>query len=420
MLKRIIIILAALAVYTGCFPSGSTEEKPTYSISGEIIDPDSSLERLLFDTHVIATEKTTGKFYAGSVGTDDVVTCRYSLEDIPSGEYVLRFTSPLYETAEYSVDLNGDKTLDVSLFPIPLFSLDVKEIHIAPRVKSFVFSVTNLKDQKISLHMKPDFGIRRFIEKLSGFQKLADSDRWYCELAPGETKQVTLQARHDDEESIREGSIAISVDGVYQSSLPFVIETSNLDFYANLIGRVTDSQGHPLKDISVYCNCTDTIVLTDEDGRYHFDDLPYLSQVQVIALSEFYNWKTSEFKEYVRDEIEIDLTLEPCSNHLTFDRKEIDFGTGSISHPGAPVSFDINVTAETDAPVLFQVQTKVIGGDVYPGLHYIANGTIISSGRLWFQLDRSVAHVGDFEFTAIVKTDCAGVYLIPIKFSNTE
>ena len=105
---------------------------------------------------------------------------------------------------------------------------------------------------------------------------------------------------------------------------------------------------------------------------------------------------------------------------MTLDRKEIDFGTGSISNAGSPVAFEINVTAETDAPVLFQVMTKVIGGNVYPGLHYVANGTFISSGRLWFQLDRSVGNVGDFEFTAILKTDCAGVYLIPIKFSNTE
>ena len=105
---------------------------------------------------------------------------------------------------------------------------------------------------------------------------------------------------------------------------------------------------------------------------------------------------------------------------MTLDRKEIDFGTGSVSHPGDPVSFEINVTAETDAPVMFQVQTKVLGGNTYPGLNYIANGTIQSTKKLWFQLDRSVGNVGDFQFTAILTTDNAGVYLIPIKFSNTE
>jgi hypothetical protein len=420
MLKRIAYILAALTLFSGCIPFNSTDNKPAYSISGEIIDPDASLSRLLADMHVTATDKLEGKVYAGAVGSEDAKTCRYSLKDIPSGEYVLTFSSPFYEKAEYSLDLKGDKTLDVSLSPIPQIRLDVQEIHIAPRVKSTVFSVTNLTEREITLNLKPEFEIDRFIENLSGFQKASETIGWRCNLAPGETRQVTLKAKHDDEESIREGLIAINVDGIYQSSLPFVVETTSRDFFANLVGRVTDMQGKPLKDISVYCNCTDTIVLTDADGHYSFDDLPYMSQVSVIALSEIYNWKQSEFKEYVRDEIDIDLALEPCTNHLTFDRKEIDFGTGSISHAGNPVSFEINVTAETDAPVQFQVLTKVIGGNVYPGLNYIANGTFQSSGRLWFQLDRSVGNVGDFAFSAILRTDCAGVYLIPIKFSNTE
>ena len=420
MMKRVLLILAALAVLAGCNPSPNTEDQATYSITGEIMDPDASLSRLLADMHVTATEKSSGKVHAGTVGSEDAKTCRYLLENIPSGEYVLKFTSPFYEAAEYSVDLKGDKTLDVTLSPIPQVSLDVQEIHIAPRVKSAVFSVTNLTTREISLNLKPDAVINPFIESLSGFRKDSETIGWRCSLAPGETRQVTLKARHDDQISVREGIIAINVDSIFQSSLPFVIETTNRDFYANLVGRVTDQQGHPLKDIPIYCNCTETIVLTDEDGRYSFDDLPYISQVSIIALSEFYNWKQSEFKEYVRDEIEIDLSLEPCTNHLTLDRKAVDFGTGSISHAGDPVSFDINVTAETEEPVSYLVMTKVIGGDVYPGLHYAANGMFQSSGRLWFQLDRSVGKVGDFKFSAILRTDCAGTYLIPITFSNTE
>ena len=420
MMKKAASILAAVAVLAGCNPSSHTEDNSAYSISGEIMDPDASLSRLLADMHVTATEKSSGKIHVGSVGTEDSKTCRYLLENIPSGEYVLKFTSLFYEAAEYSVDLKGDKTLDVSLSPIPQISLDVQEIHIAPREKATVFSVTNLTTREISLNLKPDAAIDPFIESLSGFQKASETIGWRCNLAPGETKQITLKARHDDQISVREGLIAINVDSILQTSLPFVVETSNRDFYANLVGRVTDPQGHPLKDISIYCNCMETIVRTDEDGRYSFDDLPYMSQVCVIALSESYNWKQSDFREYVRDEIGIDLTLEPCTNHLTFDKREIDLGTGSISKSGDPVSAYINITTETDEPVSFLVMTKVIGGDVFPGLHYTANGTFTSSGQLWFQLDRSVGNVGDFEFSFILKTDCAGTYLIPIKFSNTE
>ena len=418
MVKKVAAILVALAVVSGCVSSIPTEE--TYGISGEIIDPDACLARSLDGMRVSATDKSTGKTYAGSVGTEDAVTCRYSVENLPSGEYVLGFSSPYYEPAEYSLALQGNKTRDVTLTPIPLFSLDVDALHFAPRVTTREFSITNVTGKPISMGLFPSDVIALLVRRIPGFQKMTETIGWRCQLEAGETKVVAVEIKHDDKESLLEGSLALEIDGRRLSSIPLVIETTSRDFYANLVGRVTDMQGRPLKDIPVYCNCTDTIVLSDEDGRYSFDDLPYLSQVQVIALSEFYNWKTSEFKEYVRDELEINLVLERCQNHLVLDRKEIDFGTGSVSQSADPVSFEINVTAETDTPVMFQVQTKVLGGDVYPGLHYIANGMFQSSQRLWFQLDRSVGSVGDFEFTAILKTDCAGVYLIPIKFSNTE
>lgn len=420
MLKRVACFLTALTIVAGCNPSEKTDDTPTYTLTGEITDPDASLTRLLTDMHVTATDASNGKVYAGSVGSEDSKTCRYVLKDLPSAEYALVFSSPYYETAEYSVNLKGDKTLDVSLSPIPQVSLDVQEIRIAPRMKSTVFSITNLTAKEITLMLKPNAGIGMFIEKLSGLQKMSGTMGWRGNLAPGETRQITLQVTHDQEESVREGLFAIHVDNIYQTSIPFIVETSHLDFYANLVGRVTDTQGHPLENIPIYCDCTDTIVQTDADGRYSFDDLPYRSQVSVIALPEFYNWKQSEFKAYALDEIEINLTLEPCTNHLVLDRTSIDFGTGSISNPGDPVTFYIDVTAETDDPVMFLVQTKVVGGNVCPGLHYTANGSFISSLRLRFQLDRSVGQVGDFALTAILRTDCAGVYFIPIRFSNTE
>ena len=420
MLRRIACILAAVVMVPGCFPVNQAEDTPTYTLTGEIIDPDASVARLMADMHVTATNRSNGNVYAASVDTDDSKTCRYLLEKIPSAEYSLVFSSPFYETAEYSLDLKSDKTLDVNLSPIPRVSLDVQEIHIAPREKSTVFSVTNLTGKEVSLYLRPHGEFIQLIEKLSGLQKVSEYTAWRGTMAPGETRKVTLQVRHDLEESVREGFFDIQVNGIHDTSLPFAIETTHLDFYGNLVGRVTDGQGHPLADIPIYCDCTDTIVLTDAEGRYSFDDLPYLSLVSVTALPEFYNWKRSESKPYVIDEIEIDLALEPCTNHLVLDRTSVDFGTGSISNPGDPVSCEINVTAEKDDPVMFLVQTKVIGGDVYPGLNYTANGSFQSSLRLRFQLDRSVGKVGDFSFTAILKTDNAGVYMIPVRFSNTE
>ena len=212
----------------------------------------SEVARLVADMNVSATNRSNGSVYAASVGTDDSKTCRYLLKDLPSAEYTLVFSSPFYETAEYSLDLKGDKTLDVTLSPIPQVSLDVQEIHIAPREKSAVFSVTNLTGKEITLHLRPQGGTTRLIEKLSGFQKVSESSAWCGTMAPGETRQVTLLVRHDLEESVLEGFFDIQVNGIHDTSLPFVIETTHLDFYANLVGRFTDGQCRQLADIPVY------------------------------------------------------------------------------------------------------------------------------------------------------------------------
>ena len=418
MIRRIAAILAALAVFSGCNPSARKEE--TFCITGRIIDPDGCLVRSIDGMRVSATDKSAGKTYTGTVGTEDEVTCRYSVENLPSGDYVLSFSSPYYEPAEYPLSLRADKTLDVTMKPLSLFSLDVAELRFASRVTTREFTITNLMDKSVYLSLLPDDTVALLVRNISGLQRMTQVLGWQGLLEAGETRVLTVEIQHDGKESLLEGSLAVEIDGMRLSSLPLVIETTSRDLYGNLVGRVTDGQGHPLKDISVYCNCTDTVVLTDEDGRYSFDDLPYLSQVRVIAFSEFYQWKESEFKNYVRDEIEIDLSLERCRNHLVLGRQEIDFGTGSVSRSTAPVSAEIDVTAETDDPVQFSVLTKVIGGETYPGLNFVANGQFQSSLKLWFQLDRSIGQVGDFRFTAVLKTDSAGTYLIPVRFSNTE
>ena len=249
-MKRIIYILVALAVLFGCHPNNPIEEKPTYSITGEIIDPDGSLARLLADMHVTATDKSSGMVYAGSVGTEDSRTCRYSLNDIPAGEYVLVFSSPYFETAEYSLDLKGNKTLDVTLSPIPLLSLGVKELYFAPRVKTLEFSITNLTTKPLSLSLAPDDIVRFLVKSIPGFTKTDGDRKWRCQLNAGETKSVSVVIMHDDHESLLEGSLDIEVDNIKQSSIRFVIETTSKDFYANLVGRITDVQGN--LDVSIF------------------------------------------------------------------------------------------------------------------------------------------------------------------------
>ena len=159
---------------------------------------------------------------------------------------------------------------------------------------------------------------------------------------------------------------------------------------------------------------------TDENGMYSFDDVTGSSMFRVAAISEYYKFKESDFIEYVVDELVADLTLEPCTNHLILDRKEVDFGTGSISQASAPETVTVNITAETDEPVYYNLQVFNTEFGTVPGLGYFPTAQYIETyPQITFQLSRSVSTEGTFKLNAFLKTDTAGAYIIPITFTNT-
>ena len=160
--------------------------------------------------------------------------------------------------------------------------------------------------------------------------------------------------------------------------------------------------------------------MTDENGRYSFDEISGSSMFRVAAISEYYKFKESDFIEYVIDELVADLTLEPCTNHLILDRKEVDFGTGSISQADKPESITINITAETEESVYYNLQVYNTEFGVVPGLLYSPTAQYIENyPQITFQLSRSISDVGTFKLNAFLKTDNAGAYIIPITFTNT-
>ena len=153
---------------------------------------------------------------------------------------------------------------------------------------------------------------------------------------------------------------------------------------------------------------------------YSFDDVTGSSMFRVAAISEYYKFKESDFIEYVVDELVADLTLEPCTNHLILDKKEVDFGTGSISQSSAPETVTVNITAETDEPVYYNLQVFNTEFGAVPGLNYYPTAQYIENyPQITFQLSRSVSTEGTFKLNAFLKTDTAGAYIIPITFTNT-
>ena len=422
MLKKVAYLLAIMAVFSGCKENlPDPQDNEVFSVSGQIIEPNADYSRLMLDLRVTAKNNSNGKFYTGTVVLETSNICQYSFTDIPKGEYDILFSSSLYENLRYPIRVDGNKTLDVALSPIAMASLSVKKLLFATREKYQEFTITNISGKDFYFTLKLDPVADRLVYTLSGLRKV--SEGWFGELAAGETKRISIEISRSETES-KEGTLGIWVNGIHDLSIPFVVETTNKDFYADVVGQVTDTQGNPLKDIPVFCDCSGTMTLTDMNGRYRFDEIPYRSLIQVTAFPEFYNIKRSEDKEYEIKEVALNLTLEPCTNHLTFDKREIDFGTGSISASGGPETISITATSETGEPVAYYMESE-LGQDgvatIIPGLGCNpVNGMFISPETFTFQLDRSKSKVGEFQPSFILTTENAGAYFFPIKFTNTK
>lgn len=417
-MKRLSLFVLCLAVFAAC-GEPALEEEAKYSISGKITDPAANGRRLLTGINAVVRGESGGVVFDGPVDLSDTISCRYAIKDIPSGVYDIVFSGSYYEASSYRVAVKSDSNLDVDLSPVKLLSIDTDNLYFGPRVKTREFTVTNVSGHDLNISLR---GGR--IQSITNCRK--QDYGWLLTLSSGETKRLTVEVRHE-QEGVEEGYLKFFATGPQEwaeTMIPIKIETTSRDFYANLVGRVCDTEGHPLKGIPIFCECTDTPAITDEDGRYSFEDLPYRSSFRVTALPEYYKCKDSDFVEYVIDEIVVDLVLEPCTNHLVLDRKEIDFGTGSISAAAAaeynPETITIKMTAETDEPVYYNLHVYNTEFGVVPGLNYWPTAQYVENyDTLTFTLSRGVSNEGTFRLNALLRTDTAGAYLIPITLTNT-
>ena len=417
-MKRIALFFICLAVLAAC-GEPAVEEEQKYTISGKIIDPDANGKRLL--TGINATVSGTGGVvFNGPVNLSDTISCKYTIKDIPAGRYDLIFSGSAYKDSKYSLDVKEDVNLDVEMSPVLLVSVDKEILVFESRVKSQQFSITNISGQDLILLIRPGGGSGRFIRNLTPGSK--QEGGWLLNLAAGVTQRITVEVFHE-QEGVEEGQLEIcpvNTQEWVESTLPVRMETTSRDFNANLVGKVCDTQGNPLEGILMYCGCDGQTTLTDENGLYSFDDITGSSMFRVAAISEYYKYKESDFIEYVVDELVADFTLEQCTNHLIFDQKEVDFGTGSISQASAPESITVNITAETDVPVYYNLQVFNTEFGAVPGLGYFPTAQYIEIyPQIKFQLSRSVSNEGTFKLNAFLKTDTAGAYIIPITFTNT-
>jgi hypothetical protein len=418
MKKFICLLFAALTFFTACEEKGPVMPESYYSISGEISDADGDLLRLTATPILVNVADRKGQ----SVFSDEFSLTEedrsFSIPDLPAGKYSLVFRAAYYEDLSCEIIVEKDVVQNATLKPIHCFTVDQTSLSFPPRVSTRAFNLTNTsgKDLRISFRTTK-LGVSS-ISKIANTQSV--SATWNISLAAGETRKIDVEVNHlDFGEETGYLDISAETDGQRYAfiRIPMSIVTDDKTFGPTVLGRVTDKQGKPLQGVLLVCD--GRTMQSGEDGRYVFDAPFHSSMVNVAAYSEFYNYQVSEQHESVADDIEINFALEPCANHLTLDKTEVAFGTGSISGSSGIETIQITLTAEKADPVTCRLG-QFLTDQPFPGFIYSPTlVTMEKTGQLEFTLSREVGNEGTSQFTLILTTDTAGTYFIPVSFTNT-
>ena len=197
------------------------------------------------------------------------------------------------------------------------------------------------------------------------------------------------------------------------------IETSERDVCANLRGTVRDVDGNPLEGVAVWNSCSETITYTDENGEYSFDVLPYISMIRTEVFSEYHAFQTKS-EEYAVREFVMDFALEPVQKHITFDRKDIDFGEGRIVEGAEKEKFEVNATSDTGEWVEFSIVSTTREAD-FAVTWNPASGTIRPNTKFVFSLARERSKgLGEYVRNIVVRTKDAGSYVLTVTYRNVE
>lgn len=417
-MKRLLFLI--LIICCACDPWQTQVSK--HSVSGVICDMEGSQERLMTGVSAVVTSNVGKRVYSGDVIPKGTVGGSYSIEGIPQGKYEIVFQGDYYKSKAYVVTVSGDMDLDVELEPIHLMTVEQSEILFEPRVNDRILTIRNLTETPIDFGIRADLpiGDLMFLEMSAPGLKFIDRG-WYGTIAPMSALDVDIKISRASMENI-EGVLHIFSTSPYnweRFDVPMVIETSEKDLYANLRGTVRDAEGKPLEGVAVWNSCTETITYTDCNGEYIFDALPSISMVRTEVYSEYHAFQTQS-EEYAVKEIVMDFALEPVQKHITFDRRQIDFGEGRIVEGAEKEKIEVNAVSDTGEMVTFSIVSTTREAD-FAVSYNPASGVIKDTKKFGFSLARErSAGLGEYIRNLVVRTEDAGSYVFEIKYTNIE
>lgn len=413
-MKKILFFL--LIVFTACDSWQSQVGK--YTISGTISDLEDNDARLMTGVSAVVRDGEGKTVFSGDAIAEGTVGSAYSIAGIPQGEYELEFKGNYYKSRIYDVTVDGDTELDVELEPVHMMIVGQQEVRFESRVSQQTLSVKNLSDKEVTFKISSDLTADDlFLLEMSAPGLRQVDSGWLGTITPSSSVEVAIRILRNTAEDV-EGTLHISSTHPYKwerYDIPFIVETSEKDLYADLRGTVRDTAGNPLEGVAVWNNCTETIVFTDENGEYSFESLSPLSMIQAVAYSEYHNVQ-SQSEEYDVREFTMDFALEPVDKHIVFDRKTIDFGAGVVVPGAAKETIIVNASCDAEGAIGFSLVRTT--GEVDFAVDYTpASGAFVGSRKFTFSLDRErSAGKGEYKQNIVIQTIDAGSYVFPVTY----
>ncbi len=416
-------ILWFAALFVALCACEQSPRQDHYSINGRLSDKDDNMKRLLTGVSAVLTDKSGAVIYDGHVNLQDTIGCRYSIPDIPSGTYDLHFAGQYYHAVNREIQVNSDVTLDVEMEPIRVVTLDREEIRFEPRVNTRALTLTNESGQDVRFFITIDSELlTSCVVGLSSPGLDRNSSGWAGYLKENQSMTVDISILRG-QMGVVEGDFRIMVTMPYGHEnivVPMIVETSELDMSANLRGTVKDTAGNPLQGVAMFNHVTESFAYTDENGVYSFDHIPPTSSmIEIVAYSEHHMYQRLS-EEYAVKEFVMDFTLEPVQNHLTFDKKTIDFGAGVIVQGAEKETIEANAISDAEGIIGFSVIRA--GRDIDFAISCNpASGAMNGSKKFVFSLARERSDgPGEYMSHFIITTQEAGSYVFPVKYTIVE
>ena len=400
---------------------GDSLQDSKYTVSGTITSGDNNnikIAKAELNVRLVPSDKAERQLTPPRVYMEEGVFY-YSFSDVPAGKYNLSFESQYHKDAVYPVEVKDNTVLNVVLEPLMSVECKTDTLIFASRENSKSLLIKNLTNSRIRFTIKaersdPNASQTVYFKMPSDLFPFGNSLQSYLE--PGEERSLVIDIERREETGIYSGSFKVSCPDVLEYFIvPFTVVTTDRDYYSNVCGTITDTNGNPIEGVLLraYVEGGTSVCYTntDSDGKYNIERVysgfidvwptKWEKQTKYLTIS-------GSGKEYV-----CDFSLAPLSRYILTDKKRFDFGTIST---GKSYSMDIKLSCSDGGKGGF------ITRSFSDFVNFNPRSATFSIGQGWYPctmtltLDPGNATPGEHIIYVYICTDDAGILQLPVTF----